>query len=103
MPKLMVMYPQPKDVAEFDRRYNEEHLPMAGEKLTRVKGLTVSDGLATPGADRAAYHVIASVEFASMDDLQADLGSDDGKAVAAHAVEISTGGPPTFVVVEDRS
>ena len=26
---LLIMYPHPKDVTEFDRAYREEHLPYA--------------------------------------------------------------------------
>lgn len=101
MPKLLVMYPPPKDVAEFDRRYKGEHLPMAAENLSRVKGLSVLSGVLSPGADKPAYHAIAIVEYASMDDLQADLGSPGGQKTAGHAVEISSGGPPVFLVCED--
>lgn len=53
--------------------------------------------IATP---KAAFHAIAAVEFASTEDLQADLGSPGGQKIAAHAVEISTGGPPVFVICE---
>jgi uncharacterized protein (TIGR02118 family) len=102
MPKLMVMYPQPTDAAVFDKRYVGEHLPMAGKLLTRVSGTTISKGLATPGADVPAFHTIATVEFPSMEDLQADLGSEGGQAVAAHAFEISTGGPPVMLICEDQ-
>ena len=31
--KLIVAYPAPKDVDEFETRYTEEHIPMAAEKL----------------------------------------------------------------------
>jgi hypothetical protein len=29
------------------------------------------------------------------------LGSEGGKATAAHAVEISTGGPPVFLICDE--
>ena len=32
---LLIMYPHPKDVKEFDRAYREEHLPYADLKLDR--------------------------------------------------------------------
>ena len=31
---LLIMYPHPKDVKEFDRAYREEHLPYAAPRLT---------------------------------------------------------------------
>jgi hypothetical protein len=31
--KLIVMYPRPKDIAAFEKVYQNEHVPMAVEKL----------------------------------------------------------------------
>ena len=31
--KLIVIYPQPTNVDEFEQRYADEHVPMAVEKL----------------------------------------------------------------------
>lgn len=35
---LLVFYPKPMDVEEFDRAYREEHLPLAGPKLEGAIG-----------------------------------------------------------------
>ncbi|MGB1548367.1 MAG: EthD domain-containing protein, partial [Alphaproteobacteria bacterium] len=42
---LMVLYPPPKDVKDFNRQYMEEHVPMAqklGAKLVRVSRVTTT-------------------------------------------------------------
>ena len=33
MPKLIVLYPPPVDVAEFERRYRLEHAPMVLDRF----------------------------------------------------------------------
>jgi hypothetical protein len=37
---LLIMYPHPKDVKEFDRAYREEHLPYAAPRLKGATGVT---------------------------------------------------------------
>jgi len=36
---LLIMYPHPKDVKEFDRAYREEHLPYAAPRLKGATGV----------------------------------------------------------------
>lgn len=76
MPKLIVLYPPPNDRATFEHRYRFEHGPMVLEKI--------------PGLQK---FVVAS--------LQAALASPGGQTTVAHAMEISTGGPPVVLIAED--
>ena len=101
MPKLIVMYPQPTDTAVFDARYRDEHLPMAGDCFKRAKGFTALEGVLSPTTVKPAYHALAILEYASLQDLQVDVSSEGAQKAVAHAVEISTGGPPVFLVCED--
>ena len=39
---LLIMYPHPKDVKEFDRAYREEHLPYAAPRLKGATGVVPS-------------------------------------------------------------
>jgi hypothetical protein len=73
--KLIVMYPTPTHLDIFEQRYAEEHVPMAVEK----------------------------VYFPSMQDLEACLNSPGGQETAQHAVDISTGGAPVFLIAEVES
>ena len=35
--KLIVLYPSPKNIDAFEKLYQEEHVPMAVEKLAEIK------------------------------------------------------------------
>lgn len=98
--KLIVMYPVPTDLETFERRYADEHVPMAVEKLAGKTRFVAS--LIQSNADQSAaqFHRIAEVYFPTLSDLQACLSSPGGQETAAHAVEISSGGTPTFLISE---
>ena len=98
--KLIVMYPTPTDVAVFERRYEQEHVPMAVEKLAGKVRFDANLVTSAPGKDQAPYHRIAEVYFPSMQDLEDCLSSPGGQETAAHAVEISSGGDPLFLIAE---
>jgi len=101
--KLVALYPPPKDEAAFEKAYVEEHIPMAVAKIqgktkmvaTRIKGL--ADGR------RAPFQRMAEIHFASMEALQACLASDGGRETIAHAIAISSGGPPIIMIAEERA
>ncbi len=98
--KIMVLYPQPKRMDEFERAYSEDHIPMAAPifkeygatKAVLSKAVGAPDG--TP-----AYHRIAEVYFPSMEALQR-CAAGKGQEALAHAFEISNGGPPTVLIAE---
>jgi uncharacterized protein (TIGR02118 family) len=98
--KLIVMYPTPTDVAVFERRYEQEHVPMAVAKLAGKIRFDANLVNSAPGKDQAPYHRIAEVYFPSMKDLEDCLSSPGGQETAAHAVEISSGGDPLFLIAE---
>ncbi|WP_411725233.1 EthD family reductase [Methyloglobulus sp.] len=98
--KLIVMYPTPTDVAIFERRYANEHVPMAVEKLAGKTRFVASLITSSPGNGQTPYHRIAEVYFPSMRDLEECLSSPGGQETAAHAVEISSGGAPVFLMAE---
>lgn len=98
--KLIVMYPPPADLEIFERRYAEEHVPMAVEKLAGKTRFVATRVISGVGGKQAPYHRMAEVYFPSMDDLQACLNSPGGQETAAHAVEISSGGEPLLLIAE---
>ncbi len=95
MAKLVVLYPQPTDADTFERRYRDEHGPMVHEKMPGLRHFEAGRVLEGP------YARVAELTFDSVDDLEAALGSADGKSVVAHALEISTGGPITALVIQE--
>jgi uncharacterized protein (TIGR02118 family) len=94
---LLVMYPAPKDPKAFERAYREEHLPYAGPRLSGAIGV-VSKRVAGIGG---AFYAISDVSFPTLDALEACAASEGAKEALAHAASISTGGPPTVLVVTD--
>ena len=97
---LLILYPHPKDVAEFDRAYKEEHLPLAGPKLVGALGVATKR-VVGPAFAPPPYHLMSDVSFPSLDVLKACAQSDGGKAALGHAASISTGGAPMIMVVAD--
>ena len=102
MPKLIVLYPPPADVATFERRYEVEHAPMVTEKVPGMTRFVAARVLGTPSG-AAPYHRVAELYFESIGSLQAAMASPGGQETVAHAMEISTGGPPVVLIAEDDS
>ena len=101
--KVVVLYPQPTDVAAFEKAYLEEHMPLAAEKLLGVSKVVLSKTLSSPTAAPSLYHRIAEIHFPSLEALQACLSSPGGQETAAHAIAISTGGAPVFMIAEEET
>ena len=88
--QLTVLYNRPDDTAAFDRYYDDVHIPIA-TKIPGLQGYTV----ARPGPDengQPAYHMIATLTFASQEALAGALSSAEGQAAAADIVNFATGG-----------
>jgi uncharacterized protein (TIGR02118 family) len=100
--KLVVIYPRPKDVEAFEKVYQNQHVPMAVEKLAGKTKIVATKVLSSPqGA--APFYRIAEVHFPSMRALEACAASDGGEQTLAHAVSISSGGTPIFLVAEEQT
>jgi hypothetical protein len=57
--------------------------------------------LASPDGTPPPFYRIAEVHFLSLEALQACVQSAGGKETVAHAVKISSGGAPIFLVAEE--
>jgi uncharacterized protein (TIGR02118 family) len=98
--KLIVAYPQPKDVEAFEKIYREEHVPMAIANLGDKTKIVATKVLKSPEGKPHFYRV-AEVYFPSMEALQRCAESEGGKATLANAVKISSGGPPAIMIAEE--
>lgn len=98
--KLIVAYPQPKDVEAFDKIYFEEHVPMAIANLAGKTKIVSTKALKSPQG-QPPFHRIAEVHFPSMEALQSCAESEGGSATLAHAVKISSGGAPAIMIAEE--
>jgi len=101
--KLIVMYPRPKDIEVFEKLYQEEHVPMAVEKLSGKTKFVATKVVATPDGTSPPFYRIAEVYFPSLQALQACAQSAGGQETVAHAVKISSGGAPVFLVAEEQT
>jgi len=99
--KMIVMYPMPADVEAFEKLYQEEHVPMAVEKLAGKTKFVATKVLASPQG-RPAFYRIAEVHFPNLGALQACAASDGGKATLAHTAKISSGGPRVVLIAEEQ-
>lgn len=102
--KVVVLYPTPKDAAAFERVYRDEHTPMVTPST--FKGLTkfvASRIVGTADGSPAPFARVAELHFPSLEALQAAAASEPAKQAVAHAVKISTGGPPLFLVAEEET
>jgi uncharacterized protein (TIGR02118 family) len=100
--KLMVIYPRPKDVDVFEKVYQDEHAPLAVAKLDGKTKIVATKILGSPQGT-APFYRIAEVYFPSMQALEACAASEGGKEALTHAVKISTGGTPIFLVAEEET
>src|ERR1700741_76471 len=100
--KSVVMYPRPKDIDAFEKVYQNEHVPLAVAKLGGKTKIVATRVLGSPQGVPPFYR-IAEVYFPSMQVLEACASSEGGKEALAHAVKISTGGAPIFLVAEEET
>lgn len=91
MAELVVLYKTPTDPAAFDKYYAETHIPLA-KKLPGLKKYTVSKGPVATPAGPSQYHLIATLSFDSLADIQTAFGSPEGKAAAADVPKFASGG-----------
>lgn len=102
--KIIAIYPAPKDVSTFERAYTQDHSPMVTPQ--NFKGMTkfvATKIVGTPDGSPPPFHRIAELHFPSLAALQAAAGSASAQQVVAHAVSISSGGKPVFLVAEEET
>ena len=100
--KLVVVYPQPTNVEEFERAYLNDHVPLAH----KVKGMTkfvATRIVGTADGSTPPFFRVAELHFPSLEALQEAVADPSGQEAAAHAVAISTGGTPLIMVADEES
>lgn len=97
--KLMVFYPYPKDVEQFEDDYRN-HLQLLHRKANipeTERPYTVTKFFSTPEGSPAFYKLF-SMPFPSAEALQLLMNSPEMQEVAADAVRISSGGEPVILI-----
>jgi uncharacterized protein (TIGR02118 family) len=102
--KLVVLYPYPQDVDEFENKYTQEHVPMVNaETMKGMSKFVATKMLGTPDGSRPAFYRMAELHFPSMDALKECASSVGAQEAVAHAVSISSGGTPVFLIAEEET
>jgi len=100
--KLMAIYPRPKDIQAFEKLYSDEHVPMAVENFKGKTKFVATKVLASPQGTPPFYR-IAEIYFPSREALEAAIASDGTNEPIAHAIKISSGGPPIVLIAEEET
>jgi len=101
--KVIVIYPRPTDADAFEKAYVEEHMPLAAEKIKGMSRFSATKVMGTPDGGDAPFARIAELYFPSMEALQKSVASAGTQEAVAHALAISTGGPPIVLVGEEET
>lgn len=100
--KVLVLYPYPNDVDTFERLYTQEHAPMVTpETFNGLTKFVATKIIGTPDGGKGPYCRVAELHFPSLAVLQAAATSTSGQQAVAHAISISSGGKPIFMVAEE--
>ena len=91
MAKLLVLYKPVADPVSFDRHYFDVHVPLA-KKIPGLERYEVSSGPVSGPDGASSYHLVATLEFESMNSLQQAMGSTEGRAAAADLANFATAG-----------
>lgn len=87
MVKLVALYKQPDNPADFDRQYFETHVPLA----MKMPGLVRCETGRVVGAPvpEPPYYMIAELYFPDMTTLNAAMSSPEGKAAAKNLMSFA--------------
>lgn len=87
MVKLIAYYKEPADKADFEKKYFEEHLPLAKKmpglirsEVSKLKG--ISDG-------GTKYYLQTDMYFDNLDSLNNAMSSAEGKAAAKNLMSFA--------------
>lgn len=82
MAQLVALYKTPSDNEAFDAYYTSTHAPLA-KKMPGLRSYQVSNGPIALPQGESPYHLVALLEFDSLDAIRSALASPEGQATAA--------------------
>jgi uncharacterized protein (TIGR02118 family) len=80
MVKLVALYKKPTEVEDFDKHFDEVHLPLI-RKFPGLRRLEVTRITGAPIGE-TKFHAMAEMYFDTHEAVDAALASQEGKAVA---------------------
>ena len=96
MAVLIAVYKTPKNVAAFNEHYFAKHAPIA-RKIPGLVAYQVSDGPVGLPMELGGIHLVAILEFDSVEAIQRGLASPEGQATVADLANFADGGVDVMV------
>src|SRR5688572_28241267 len=90
MCRLTVLYGHPTDPTEFDRYYQQVHIPIA-RTMKGLKGWTIGKCESAIPGETPPYYMIVGLYAETRADLEATLDSPEGQATIADVPRFATG------------
>ncbi len=100
--KLVVIYPQPKDVEAFEKVYQNEHVPMAVAKLVGKTKIVAGKVLSSPQGT-PPFHRIVEVHFSIHAGAASMRRVRRREADPGPCRHLSSGGSPIFLIAEEQT
>ena len=88
MAQMIVIYKTPKNPAAFDRHYFEVHVPLV-RQLPGLRKLETNRGPVISLYGASDFHLVASLQFDSLSDINAAFVSECGRACAADRQQLA--------------
>ncbi len=96
MIKVTVLYGHPTDSLAFESYYGSTHMPLVG-KINGIVKAEVTKFLPNADGSKPEYYRMAELYFETPEDMQAGLGSPEGKATTDDLANFATGGVKMLV------
>ena len=91
MAAVVAVYKTPKSAAAFNDYYFSKHVPIA-KAIPGLRRYRVSDGPVGLPVEPGAVHLVAILEFDSVEAIQQALGSPEGQATTSDLANFADGG-----------
>lgn len=96
MAKVLVLYKTPKSSEAFDKHYASVHIPLA-KKIPGLKKYEISTGTVVTPAGPSDIHLAITLQFDSLDALEAGMAAPEGKAAAGDLANFADGGVELYL------
>ncbi|KXV09234.1 ethD like-protein [Caballeronia megalochromosomata] len=91
MAQLVALYKKPSDTKAFDDYYASTHAPLA-KTLPGLRRYEMSTGPVVTAAAESPYHLVALLQFDSLDAIHAALASPEGQKTAGDLANFAQAG-----------
>jgi uncharacterized protein (TIGR02118 family) len=89
--KVLVLYGTPDSPPDFDRYYDETHIPIA-QGMRGLTRWTITKFEPAPDGTPPPFHFAAELFADTRAELETILASEEGRAAAADVANFATGG-----------